>query len=1528
MAESIGTVSKIIGVAYARAENGTLRELRLGDDVYEGEVLVTAGGSVVEVTVPDAPAIVLPGDRELLLSNEVILGGNTAEESMIEEDSLTALIAALESGENDILARLEATAAGIGTGGGSFIRLGRIGFGLPELQDVNNAATEANLTVDIAQSVFDPDLLLAVEATASITLDADITADDIIDATEAGQTIAIGGSTGGDVAEGDTVTLTINGQTYTGPVDGDGRFSIDVAGADLAADADATIEASVTTSTGNVNGEATATDTEDYGVDTTIVTASITLDADITADDIIDATEAGQTIAIGGSTGGDVAEGDTVTLTINGQTYTGPVDGDGRFSIDVAGADLAADADATIEASVTTSTGSINGEATATDTEDYGVDTTIVTASITLDADITADDIIDAAEAGQTIAIGGSTGGDVAEGDTVTLTINGQTYTGPVDGDGRFSIDVAGADLAADADATIEASVTTSTGSVNGEATATDTEDYGVDTTIVTASITLDADITADDIIDAAEAGQTIAIGGSTGGDVAEGDTVTLTINGQTYTGPVDGDGRFSIDVAGADLAADADATIEASVTTSTGSINGEATATDTEDYGVDTTIVTASITLDADITADDIIDAAEAGQTIAIGGSTGGDVAEGDTVTLTINGQTYTGPVDGDGRFSIDVAGADLAADADATIEASVTTSTGSINGEATATDTEDYGVDTTIVTASITLDADITADDIIDAAEAGQTIAIGGSTGGDVAEGDTVTLTINGQTYTGPVDGDGRFSIDVAGADLAADADATIEASVTTSTGSINGEATATDTEDYGVDTTIVTASITLDADITADDIIDAAEAGQTIAIGGSTGGDVAEGDTVTLTINGQTYTGPVDGDGRFSIDVAGADLAADADATIEASVTTSTGSINGEATATDTEDYGVNTLISSISGDIVINESDIVENGEATDTATVIASGGSGIYTFAFAPDVKARLEAGGFSIDGKTGVVTFTQTTAYSHALGSDYADNVYSIDVVVTDSNGSTVTQRVDVDIVDDLPEAGDFADLSVSYSVGATASGENSSYQPGADQLASVVINVNGTPQSGVTYSETVRSADGVWTMTASAGGNELYSVTFNENTGAYGFNLQSTEVGTETFTFTGGQAAAGPSGSYEITDDENNIVVTISGTGGDVNASNQGIGVAGNNLDPEESLTFSYTPLITNVELEYFTASSDMTVDITLSNSATGETQTFSDVSLPKSTGGSNSIIQLPDASFAFNTVTIADVNGNGSNSIKVNGLSADVTTTLDSDPLTFDVTVIDSDGDESSDTFVVTFTDAPISIDLDNDGVEYLSRDAGVVFTDEGTGESVNTAWVAPDDGMLVIDVDDSGTVNASKEYVFTEWSETAQTDLEAVAEVFDTNQDGVLDAQDDQWDQFAVWQDIDSDGITDDGELTSLTDLGIESIALNYANDSESGTAADGDVVIHGQSEVIFTDGSTTTAEDISFAISAADVISDDAELALPDSEQPIASPEAVDGDGADGSTNDFEATMIEADLMINVGKDSEFDDSSNQ
>ncbi|MDA0891320.1 MAG: hypothetical protein O3C15_03255, partial [Proteobacteria bacterium] len=231
----------------------------------------------------------------------------------------------------------------------------------------------------------------------------------------------------------------------------------------------------------------------------------------------------------------------------------------------------------------------------------------------------------------------------------------------------------------------------------------------------------------------------------------------------------------------------------------------------------------------------------------------------------------------------------------------------------------------------------------------------------------------------------------------------------------------------------------------------------------------------------------------------------------------------------------------------------------------------------------------------------------------------------------------------------------------------------------------------------------------------------------------------------------------------------------------------------------------------------------------------------------------------------------------------------------------------------------------DAPIAVDLDGDGVEYINMDSGVVFTDQATGESVSTAWVAPDDGMLVIDANNSGTVDETREYVFTEWSETAETDLQAVAEVFDTNQDGVLDAQDEQWDQFAIWQDADSDGVTDEGELVPLSELGIESISLTYNEGSESSTAADGDVVIHGQSTVTFTDGSTTIAEDASFVVSAGDVLSDDDTVEIPaagEDGQAATSQEST-ASQTGGERSGYDADLLEADLMTSGNSTEKLD-----
>ena len=108
-------------------------------------------------------------------------------------------------------------------------------------------------------------------------------------------------------------------------------------------------------------------------VDTLAPVASITLDA-ITADNIVNAVEAGGTVAVSGTVGGDVEVGDTVTLTVNGNSsYTGQVQAGLTFSIDVAGSDLVADADSTVHASVT-ATDAAGNATTATDDHAYTVD--------------------------------------------------------------------------------------------------------------------------------------------------------------------------------------------------------------------------------------------------------------------------------------------------------------------------------------------------------------------------------------------------------------------------------------------------------------------------------------------------------------------------------------------------------------------------------------------------------------------------------------------------------------------------------------------------------------------------------------------------------------------------------------------------------------------------------------------------------------------------------------------------------------------------------------------------------------------------------------------------------------------------------------------------------------------------------------------------------------------------------------------------------------------------------------------------
>ncbi|WP_373092215.1 beta strand repeat-containing protein, partial [Zhongshania sp.] len=889
----------------------------------------------------------------------------------------------------------------------------------------------------------------AVDNSAAATIAVDsITADDVVNAVEAGGTINVTGSVGGDAAIGDTVSFTINGTDYSGTVQAGNTFSIAVAGADLAADTSFDVTVAGTDNAGN---PFTATTTSAHAVDSSAA-ATIAVDS-ITADDVVNAVEAGGTINVTGSVGGDAAVGDTVSFTINGTNYSGTVQTGNTFSVAVAGADLAAGTsfDATVVGA-----DNAGNPYTATTTSTYLVDTTAA-ATITVD-DITADDVVNAAESGATINVTGSVGGDAAVGDTVSFTVNGTVYTGTVQAGNTYSVSVAGSDLAADTsfDVTV-----TGTDSAGNPFTASTTSTHAVDTSAA-ATIAVDS-ITADDVVNAAEAGGTIDVTGVVTGDAAAGDIVNVTINGNTYSGTVQADNSFTIAVAGADLAADT--SLEATVT-GTDDAGNSFTATTTSTHTVDTAS-TASISVD-DITADDVVNAAEAGATINVTGVVTGDAAAGDIVNVAINGNTYSGTVQADNSFTIAVAGADLAADT--SLEATVT-GTDDTGNSFTATTTSTHTVDT-VSTASISVD-DITADDVVNAAEAGATINVTGSVGGDATVGDTVSFTVNGTNYSGTVQAGNTYSIAVSGADLAADNSFDV-----TVTGSDNAgnPFTAITTSNHAVDTTAA-ATISVHS-ITADDVINAAEAGATINITGSVSGDAAPGDAVSFTVNGTDYSGTVLADNSFSIAVSGADLAADTSFDVTVAGTDDAGN---PFTASTTSTHGVDTtssaaiVVDSITADDVVNAAEAGGIINVTGSVSGDATVGDTVSFTINGTDYSGTVQAGSVFSIAVAGTDLAADTSFDATVVGTNNAGNPFAATTTSTHISDASAAATITVDSItaDDVLSAAEAGGtINVTGSVGGDAA-------PGD----SVCFTVNGRDYSGIvqagnTYSIAVAGSD------------------------------------------------------------------------------------------------------------------------------------------------------------------------------------------------------------------------------------------------------------------------------------------------------------------------------------------------------------------------------------------------------------------------------------------------------------------
>lgn len=90
-----------------------------------------------------------------------------------------------------------------------------------------------------------------------------------------------------------------------------------------------------------------------------------------------------------------------------------------------------------------------------------------------------------------------------------------------------------------------------------------------------------------------------------------------------------------------------------------------------------------------------------------------------------------------------------------------------------------------------------------------------------------------------------------------------------------------------------------------------------------------------------------------------------------------------------------------------------------------------------------------------------------------------------------------------------------------------------------------------------------------------------------------------------------------------------------------------------------------------------------------------------------------------------------------------------------------------------------------------------------------------------------MLVFDRNSNGLIDNGSELFgnFTpKFDGSLATDGFNALSDFDTNNDGIISNLDENFDKLQIWQDINSNGISETNKLKTLNELGIESLNLN--------------------------------------------------------------------------------------------------------
>ena len=141
-----------------------------------------------------------------------------------------------------------------------------------------------------------------------------------------------------------------------------------------------------------------------------------------------------------------------------------------------------------------------------------------------------------------------------------------------------------------------------------------------------------------------------------------------------------------------------------------------------------------------------------------------------------------------------------------------------------------------------------------------------------------------------------------------------------------------------------------------------------------------------------------------------------------------------------------------------------------------------------------------------------------------------------------------------------------------------------------------------------------------------------------------------------------------------------------------------------------------------------------------------------------------------------------------------------------------------------------LVTQGPTPIIINTDGVGFDLTSRAAGVKFDFYGNGHPIQISWTAAgsSNGWLALDRNHNGKIDSAMELfgnVTPQPTDKGPLNGFLALSVYDSNMDGVIDAQDYIWPKLLVWIDANHDGVSQPNELHHLDKFGITSISLKY-------------------------------------------------------------------------------------------------------